>query len=165
MSAQQSGKHLDLIERFSLFEKLLMRVGFYGFIIVGACGIFLESTAWGLIYAGFVVLGLNFVVLYRFCSRCPYPFQYSDCLFIPAGLIKKKCKFRAEPMGTLDMIGSAVIMAGLGVIPQYWLLKNHVLLILFWIFCLPVLAALPLYFCRRCRHFKCPLNSARKEGV
>lgn len=155
--------NVNLAERFSLFEKILMRMGFYGFIIIGAYGIYSESVPWGLLYTVFVIFGLSVLLSYCLCAHCPYPYKYSDCLFMPLALINKY-KFRSRPMSTLDKIGFIVMMVGVVVIPQYWLLKNSTILIIFWIFYLPTFAGFLFYECRRCRHFDCPFNLARKES-
>jgi hypothetical protein len=41
MNEQPCGQGSRFIEGFSLTERVLMRIGFYGFIIVGAYGVFL----------------------------------------------------------------------------------------------------------------------------
>jgi len=165
MSKQSCNKHGDLIETFNPLEKILLRVGFYGFMIIGAYGIYSNSIVWGLIYTGFVIFGSKFGLLYFLCSHCPYPYKHSDCLFVPSSLIKKQYEFRSDKMSVLDNIGFVAIMAGFIVIPQYWLFKNYTILILFWILCLPTLASFPFYLCRRCQHFDCPFNSVSDEII
>ncbi len=164
MVAQDSQQYVNLIERFSLLEKILMRIGFYGFIIIGAYGIYSVSITGGLIYTCFAIFGFIFVVLYCLCAHCPYPYKYSTCLFLPSGLVKKLYKFRSERMSISDKIGWIIMMAGLVMIPQYWLLENHVVLTIFWILCLPTLVSISFYYCRRCRHFDCPFNSVRMKS-
>ena len=165
MSEQSCNNHGELIERFNLLEKILLRVGFYGFMLVGTYGIYSRSIVWGLIYTGFVIFGLKFGLLYFLCSHCPYPYKHSDCLFVPFSLIKKQYEFRSDAISVLDKIGFVAITAGFIVIPQYWLLENYTILILFWILCLPTLAIFPFYLCRRCLHFDCPFNSVSEELI
>jgi hypothetical protein len=162
MSAQN--QKVELIEKFPLFGKILMRIGFYGYIIIGAYSIFLVNTLWAFIYIGFILLGFTFGLLYCLCSHCPYPFKYSDCLFLPSGVVKKICKFRSEPMNILEKIGFIIVIIGSVAIPQYWLFKNYLILIIFWIFCLPTLAGLMCYLCKRCHHLSCPFNLSGKKG-
>jgi hypothetical protein len=163
MNSDIYGKHVKLIDNFSLFEKILSRTGFYGFIIIGGYGIYSQSILWGIIYTAFVVLGLVFGLPYFFCSHCPYPYKYSDCLFTPFWLIKRQQEFRPDRLTLLDKIGSGVIGAGLILIPQYWLFKNCAVFALFWIFCALTLVSFPIYYCKACRNFRCPFNSANKE--
>lgn len=153
-----------LIERFSLLEKTLMRLGFYGLMVIGAYGIFIESTLWGFIYVAFVMIGLNLGLLYFLCRRCPYPYKHSDCLFVPFWVVKKQHTFCSAPMGLGDKIGFLSIMAGFVVIPQYWLFQNVGVLILFWIFCLPTIGRFVFYLCRRCQHIQCPLNRVNEKA-
>ncbi|MBN2467561.1 MAG: hypothetical protein JXD19_05365 [Deltaproteobacteria bacterium] len=150
---------------FSLVEKILMGVGIYGSVIVGAHGISLESIPWALVYLGFVLLGMLFLFGYGICSHCPYIFEeYSDCLFPPWGRIYRKIfKYRPEPLTMLDKIAFLTIMIGIPLFPQFWLFENHGALILFWIFYLPTACGFIFYECRRCQHFGCPFNMAEKS--
>jgi len=165
MHPQNCNQHVNLVQGFTLVQKILMRLGFFGFMIIGAYGVYLESMLWGLIYSGFVIFGIEFGLSYFLCSHCPYPYKYSDCLFAPFWVFTKQYKFRSAPMSILDKAVFILAMAGFIVIPQYWLFKNYTILILFWIFCLPTIASLPLFWCRRCRHFDCPFNSVSEKLI
>jgi len=157
-------QHVNLVEKFTLLQKILMRIGFYGFMIIGAYGIYLESILWGLIYSGFVIFGIEFGLSYFLCSHCPYPYKYSECLFAPFWVFTKQYKFRSAPMSILDKTAFILSMAGFIMIPQYWLSKNYTILILFWIFCLPTFASFLFFWCKRCQHFHCCFNSV-SEGL
>jgi hypothetical protein len=165
MLPQNCDQHVNLVESFTLLQKILMRVGFCGFMIVGAYGIYLESMLWGLIYSGFVIFGIEFGLSYFLCSHCPYPYKHSDCLFVPFWVITKQYKFRPAPMSILDKTAFILAMSGFIVIPQYWLLKDYTILILFWIFCLPTIASLPFFWCKRCKNFHCCFNSVSEELI
>jgi len=165
MSPQNCNGNVNLIERFTLHQKILMRVGFYGFMIIGAYGIYLESVLWGLIYSAFLILGIQFGLSYFLCSHCPYPYKHSDCLFAPFWVFTKQYKFRPAPMSILDKTIFILAMAGFIIIPQYWLLKNYAVLILFWIFCLPTIGSLPFFWCRRCKNFHCCFNSVSEKLI
>ncbi len=90
-------------ERFSLFEKIPLGIGFYGFIITGLYGIYIENSVLGLIYIGFLIFGFLVLFGYGLCAHCPHPYMHSDCLFPPFGqLFKKMYKFRPAPLTTLD---------------------------------------------------------------
>ena len=147
-----------LLTGFKSWEKLLMRLAFYGYLLIGFYAIYIESVAWGLGYLLFCGLGMIFLVLYGLCANCPYPYQFSDCLFLPYNVIKRLYKYRGGNMTRLDKIGFMVVFAGTILIPQFWLINHFKLLCLFWILALPICIAFPIYYCRRCRHFNCPLN-------
>jgi len=161
MPTQQPNRNVNLIENFSITEKIIFRTGFCGVLIIALYGIYSESIAWGLIYMIFLFLG-TFVILGCFCAYCPYPYIYSDCLLLPYVLIKKLFKVRSGPISTLEKSVLIVIMVGMIVIPQYWLFKNHTLLIMFWILFILISVPFPFYICRRCQNYNCPQNSARK---
>jgi hypothetical protein len=163
MSPQNGNHQVKIVERFTLVQKILMRVGFYGFMVIGAYGIYVESILWGLIYSGFVIVGIEFGLSYFLCSRCPYPYEYSDCLFAPFWVFTKQYTFRPGTMSIFDKTFFISSMAGFVIIPQYWLFKNYTILILFWIFCLPTIASLPLFWCRRCKNSHCCFNLVSEE--
>ncbi len=147
----------NLISAFSFLEKTIMRMSFYGFIIVGAYGICMESFAWGMAYISFAIFGLTFVVLFCLCAHCPYPYKHSTCLFLPFEWVKKLYRYRSDRMGVLDKIGWITMILSLTLIPQCFLIRNLQLLALFWFSYIPMLL-FPFYYCRRCRHIHCPLN-------
>jgi len=165
MLPHHSDQNVNLAKKFSLAEKILLGIGYYGLVITGAYGIYVQSITWGLLYTGFVTLGLFVFLGYCVCAYCPYIYpEYSDCLFLPFGtLVRKLYKFRPGPISIVDKVGFLIIMAGVVVIPQYWLLKNYTIFAIFWIFCLPTYAGLILYECRRCQHFECLFNRAKRE--
>jgi hypothetical protein len=108
-----------LTDKFSPHERILMMLGFYGFVIVGAIGIYSVSLVGGLIYTAFAALGLLGIVLSCLCSHCPYPYEYDTCLFLPVGLVKKLRKYNPEPLKKHEKIGFIVVMAGLVALPQF----------------------------------------------
>ena len=145
------------IDRFSTPEKIIMRISFYGFIVVGAYGIFLQSLLWGLLYSLFAVAGSLLVILSCLCAHCPYPYLHDTCLFIPLPWIKGLYKHRPQKMSRVDKAGWVVMLAGLIIIPQFFLIANPLVMAVFWIVTLPMVA-IPLHYCRRCRHVSCPFN-------
>lgn len=157
MSLRNCKQKPCLIDNFSLLEKILMRAGVFGVFFIGLYAISSHSLTWGGVYAGLSIIG-TFLVLFALCSRCPYPYEQSDCLFLPPGLIKKIYRHRPGPLRGLDTFVVVFVSAVLVVIPQFWLIKAPALLITYWIFCLPVVGAFPIYYCKRCRHQGCPFN-------
>ena len=148
---------------FPLADKVLLRIAFYGFVVVGAYALFLESFLWGIVYTGFALLWLG-LVGYFLCAHCPHPFQYSDCLFLPWRVITKIYTFRPEPVSTLDTVGIVIMTVGLVGIPQYWLLQSPGLLAGFWVLYGFFGAGVALRICRRrCLHRTCPLHPERRS--
>lgn len=163
MTSQTGREREELIQKFPSIEKSLARIGFYGYILIGVYGIYLYSVLWTILYIGFVALGFVFVVMFCLCSHCPYPYEYSDCLFLRYRLITRLFQYRPRPMSFLEKVGLVGVFAGSVLIPQYWLFKTPLLLVFFWIFCLSTAVAFPLYYCRRCVHFRCPFNMVGPE--
>ena len=165
MATQNCQQNVNIAKGFSLSEKILMGLGIYGSVVIGTYGISLQSITWGLLYLGFVLFGMLVLFGYGLCSHCPYIHEeYIDCLFPPWGKIYKKLyNYRSEKLTLLDKIIFLTTMIGIPLIPQYWLLKNYTVLVIFWLFYLPTAAGFLFYECRRCQHFGCPFNKAEKE--
>lgn len=164
MYTKDCNQSRKLIEKFTPLQKFFMRLGLYCALIVGAYAIYIQSIIWGIIYTVFILLGI-FPFLSCFCSHCPYPYENSDCLFLPYKFIYTIYKFRPGPLNIMEKGTILLITAGLILIPQYWLFKDYILLIIFWIFCALVLIPAPLYFCRRCKYAHCPLNLTKRESI
>jgi hypothetical protein len=149
-----------LIDRFSLPERVVMRLGWYGFMAVATYGIFKQSPGWAVIYVAYSVLSFALVVLPGLCSHCPFPSKHGTCLFLPPGLISRFYPYKGPRMHPLSKIAVPIVLVGMALVPHIWLVSDPPLLILFWLLGLPTIAAIPLHYCRRCRHFDCPLNKA-----
>jgi hypothetical protein len=154
-----------LINRFSPFEIILMRILFYGFIIIGIYGLYPVNTLLGLIYTGFVIIGLLLILIRFLCVFCPYPAQHNCCLFFPYRLVQRIAPYRGKHMDRIGKAGFPFFMGAFMVIPQLWLWQRPILLGIFWILCLPFLILFMFHYCRHCRHFYCPFNSARKLRI
>lgn len=144
---------------FSLTERILMRAGWGGFMLIGFFGIYAEDPIWAWGYAVFGVIGFLLVVIPMLCAHCPYPYHYNTCLFITPAFLKRFYPYRGPKMSTFGKIAVFVVLAGMAVFPNFWLVTDLPLLLLFWIVGLPTIAALPFYYCKRCRHTGCPMNT------
>jgi hypothetical protein len=150
----------NLIDRFSISERIVMRLGWYGFMAVGTYGIFKQSPGWAVIYVAYSVLSFTLVVLPGLCAHCPFPSKYGTCLFLPPGLINQFYPYKGPRMHPASKIAVPITLLGMVLLPNIWLVSDPPLLMLFWLLALPILAVFPLYYCRRCRYFDCPLNKA-----
>lgn len=149
-------------DSFSATERIFMQISFYIFIVFGIVGIAIENWIVGLIYLVFVIFSLQVLLLRMFCCYCPYPYQYSTCLFIPLRIFKK-IEQKKEDMRLINRLAPLIAFGGMYLIPQYWIIKNLFFFIGFWIFGVIVGLGLIIYFCGSCRHVQCPLNRAAKE--
>ncbi len=154
----------DLIDRFTLKEKVVMRSGVLGLVAVGAGSIYLQNPLVAGLYLVGSLVSAIVVLLPGLCAHCPYPSHFSTCLFLPAGLLNRWYPYRGPQMSVAGKLAVAAVTIGIVATPQYWLIANRALLIVFWLLALPVLAAFPLHYCRRCRHSGCPLNRATADA-
>ena len=148
-------------DSFSAAEKLIMQISFYIFILFGIVGIAIENWIVGLIYIVFVIFSLQVLLLKMFCAYCPYPYQYSTCLFIPLRMFNKLEQKKGN-MPLINRLAPLIAFGGMYLIPQYWIIKNLFFFIGFWIFGFIVGLGLIIHFCGSCRHVQCPLNRAAK---
>jgi hypothetical protein len=150
-------------DSFSAVERIFMQISFYILLIFGLVGIAIENWIVGLIYLVFVIFSLQVLLLRMFCCYCPYPYQYSTCLFIPLRIFKK-IEQKKEDMPLINRLAPLIAFGGMYLIPQYWIIKNLFFFIGFWIFGVIVGLGLIFHFCGSCRHVQCPLNRAAKES-
>jgi bacteriorhodopsin len=152
-----------LIDRFSMPQKLLMRIGWLTSTAVGVVSIAKHAPLWAGIYVAYVVLGFALVVLPSLCAHCPYPAKFSTCLFMPPGIVKRFYPYRGPRMSVYGKVATFTAMVGMFIMPLFWLIHDLPLLVLYGLLGLPVLAAFPAFFCRRCRHFDCPMNKTGRD--
>jgi len=67
----------NLIDRFNLKERVLMRSAWPGFAAVGVWAIYRQDPLWSLGYLLYVLAGFALVVLPGLCAHCPYPSRFS----------------------------------------------------------------------------------------
>jgi len=151
------------VDGFTLVEKISMRIGFYLSLVIGLIAVFLESLSWGILYAVYTSIATLSILFFFLCAHCPYPRHFNDCLFMPAKILKKVFTFRSGRLGIGDKIAAVIGFSGIILIPQYWLIKRPVLLIIFWALTLPTLLRIYLFICPACRHIHCPFNRITKE--
>lgn len=161
MEEPKRNECIPLKDGFSLLDKILMRLGFYGFLLVATAAIFRASPTWAIIYLAFGGAAALLVVYNLLCVYCPYPYEYASCLFFPHPLLSKVAKRRHGRMGASAKAGTMLITIVLLAFPQYWLFQDARFALAFWALALPTLLAIPLYYCRRCRHRTCAFNRAK----
>ncbi len=147
-------------DHFELHEKLLMRGGFGIIILLAFLAILRHEPSAAFVYLAAAMIG-GLLVVYRFlCVYCPYPYHFSDCLFIPYQAIKGVAKKREGECDAIDKAGTLLVTLIIVVFPQYWLFMHPWMAITFWVVALAFLLVFPLYYCKRCRHRQCMANRA-----
>jgi hypothetical protein len=153
-----SEKEVQLKDGFSWIEKLVTRGGLAGVVGIGTFAIYRSDPRVAIGYLLFVACG-GLVVMYdSLCVYCPYPYKHSDCLFFPYQLVASMTTLRTTPIPWFRKAISALAFLGIVAIPQYWLWGQWGLLAIFWTLAVVGGVAVPLHFCRHCRHRRCPMN-------
>ena len=159
-----SERELELKGGFSRIEKLLMRGGLAAVVGIGAFAIY-RSNPWAAAgYLVFVGLGGPVVMYDSLCVYCPYPYKHLDCLFFPYQLVALVTTMRTTPIPWFRKALSALAFLGIVAIPQYWLWGQWGLFSAFWVLTVVGGIAVPLHFCRYCRHGRCPMNLVKLQA-
>ena len=154
-------KKVKLIYSFSTVEKLIMHISLFLFAMFGIIGIAIENWVIGLIYLVFVIFSIHVLLLRMFCCYCPYPFQYSTCIFFPVRMFRNiEQKKGAAPL--FNRFAHLIAFGGMFLIPQYWVIKNMFFFVGLWTSGLVVVLGILIHICGRCRYFQCRFNRAAK---
>ena len=124
---------IDPIDKFSIQEKIVLRGLLYGVLVIGTIGILVKNITWGCVYAVMSLCVMVAVVLPLLCARCPYPFLYGDCLFMPNNWVKRFWNYKTTPMSSLEITLLTVSLLALVALPQVWLIRQWILFGLFWL--------------------------------
>ena len=135
--------------------------GFIGLIMliaavfVGLYGILPYSvTAAGIYLVGSIVVFLIFV--YAFCAKCP---ARDTCSHVLQGMLTH-CMPGRTP-GTYsrsDLLGLLLFFGFVALFPQYWLIRNLMLMLVFWLLFLGNLIITHFMCCRGCGNIYCMLR-------
>jgi hypothetical protein len=124
-------------------------------MLVGYFGIARFSQTFAITYlAGCAVSFLIFV--YSFCTKCPIR---ENCVHILHGKLTKIMPGRPQGPYTLwDRMGTFLYFGFLAIFPQYWLINNLQLMIVFWAIFLTGMAINGIALCHGCGNVSCPMR-------
>lgn len=124
-------------------------------LCTGLYGILLYSgIAAGIYLAGSAAVYLIFV--YAFCSKCPVR---NDCNHVVMGWLTHLMPSRVTgPYSRSDLLGTVLFFGFVALFPQYWLVRNPILMLVFWILFLGNLAITRSRCCKGCGNLCCPLR-------
>jgi len=124
-------------------------------VLVGLYGILPYSvTAAGIYLAGSIVVFLIFV--FAFCAKCPARDNYTHVL---QGMLTRCMPGRTTgPYSPGDLLGLVLFFGFVALFPQYWLIQNLVLMVLFWILFLGNLVITHFMCCKGCGNIYCMLR-------
>ena len=128
---------------------------FLAAFLAGLYGILQYSvTAGGIYLVGSIAVFLIFV--YAFCAKCPVR---DDCTHVLQGMLTHCMPGRTTgPYSRSDLLGLLLFFGFVALFPQYWLMKNLVLMVLFWILFLGNLVITHFMCCKGCGNIYCMLR-------
>jgi hypothetical protein len=112
-------------------------------------------TSWALALAYLVLCTVALVgILYAFCAKCPCQMRCAHVL--PGRLAAAFTQRRSGPYSAAELaiVGTALLVL-LG-LPQFWLWRYTVPLIVFWVLNTVALAQIRVVVCRTCDNVHCP---------
>ncbi|KIX12848.1 hypothetical protein [Dethiosulfatarculus sandiegensis] len=151
-----------LLQGFSLADKTVARVAYYGLFMVALYELFQRSLPAAIAYLLFGAIGLGFLVLRILCAHCPYPAHKADCLIAPPKLIQKLAPYKGPHITASQKAGLILSLALLFALPHIWIWQSLFPGILFSFLSLIILLGAPIRYCQRCLHTACPFNRAAK---
>jgi hypothetical protein len=124
-------------------------------MLVGFFGIAQFSLPVAILYvAGCAVSFIIFV--YAFCTKCPIR---QNCVHIVHGKLTKILPGRTQGLySQCDRMGTLLYFGFLTIFPQYWLINNLYLMIIFWAIFLTGLAINSITLCHGCENLDCPVR-------
>ena len=130
-------------------------------VVIGLISVFRGSAFMAIAYLVIIFLSTN-VIIYSFCSKCAC--RLEACGHVLPAKIVGLLPTREEGSYTFPDIGGVVIsLLLLFGFPQYWLLGNPALIIIFWALIIIGLIEIRIYVCPGCSNENCPVCT-KTEG-
>jgi hypothetical protein len=124
-------------------------------VLVGLYGILPYSvTAAGIYLIGSIAVFLIFVNAY--CAKCP---ARDNCTHVLQGMLTHCMPGRTTgAYSSGDLLGLLLFFGFVALFPQYWLIQNLLLMLLFWILFLGNLVITHFMCCKGCGNVYCMLR-------
>ncbi len=160
-----NGRESCAKRQFERHEKWIARLGFALLVLVGLVALYQKSPNSAFAYAVIVVVCSLLLVYDLLCPYCPYPYKYKTCLLYPHQLLTWVTRHRTRELGPVRRTLIFVAFGLLLLVPQYGLLGNWSLFVVFWL--LGVLLGLLFFFswCPQCYHRRCPFHRVSVEAA
>lgn len=125
-------------------------------LCTGIYGIFLYSPVAAAVYAaGCIILMIGFV--YAYCTKCPIRY---NCVHVLMGLMTRLMPRREEaPYTRCDLTGVVMFFGFVAFFPQYWLVRDPALFLLFWFLFIGEWLLTHFTCCRGCGNIFCRMRS------
>jgi hypothetical protein len=131
---------------------IIALVMFLAAFLVGLYGILRYSvSAAGIYLMGSIAVYLVFV--YAFCAKCPVR---DRCNHVIMGMVTRLMPARTAGAYTpCDLLSTVVFFGFVALFPQYWLIQNPLLMLVFWILFFGNLAVTHYRCCKGCGNIFC----------
>jgi len=115
----------------------------------------LSSQSFWLALLYLVIVGLSSCgILYAYCSKCSV--RHDNCSHVIPGSLTRYFPIRKQgPYTFLDYALTILCLFVLVLFPQYWLLTDHIALLLFWILSVIATVEILVFVCRQCENVRC----------
>ena len=114
---------------------------------------------YSIIAAGIYLVGSTAVYLifvYAFCAKCPVR---NECNHVVMGRLTQLVPARTTgAYSRSDLLGTVVFFGFVALFPQYWLIRNPMLMLVFWMLFFGNLAITHSRCCKGCGNTCCPLR-------
>jgi hypothetical protein len=129
---------------------------------IGIISVAINSLLWG--FVDFLLVPIAFVVVaIVYCSKCKCRETCNHVIIGKLSILLSKRN--SNPYTAFDWtIGLAPMVIAL-IFPQYWLIRNPLLLICFWSFLLFGGFEALFCVCNRCNNYKCKLCRNKRIGL
>jgi hypothetical protein len=141
--------------------------GIFSMVLAGvavALGLFAiarESWLMGLLHVVICVVA-SVIVVYAFCAKCPC--RLHDCAHVlPIKLTTLLPPRKEGPYTALDIVGMSVPLLLIFLFPRFWLWKNPIFLVIFWVLCAAAAIEIVYYVCKGCQNTYCPVCTLRNR--
>jgi hypothetical protein len=145
------------------FHGYISIVFFFISIIIGIISIVPYSLHAALLNA-LTVFIMIFSVSFYYCSKCPTRELCNHWLF--GKVSKLVSKYKPENYNTFDLLfGTILPLAIVVLMPQFWLLKSPVLLLLYWSFMALAVVDVVFFVCTKCENQKCGMCRNKLRNI
>lgn len=112
-----------------------------------------QSPWLGLIYFAICSLCAS-GILFAYCCKCSVRLDNCSHVF-PGRLTRLLPQRRQSPYTFGDIAGTGLGLAMILLFPQYWLLQEVTVMLLFWLLAIVALAEILIFVCRQCENTGC----------
>ena len=150
-------------------QGIKMKINFWGIksisfiiiaLLIGAYSIIINNLLFGVIYL--MLIPASFLLIsYSYCTKCPC--RLSNCGHYILGQLTRLFSARKDAKyNFFDYMGMVLPFLFLIVLPQYYLLKNIIMLIIFWILFFVAAVEILFFVCKSCDNYKCAMCSTNR---